>query len=79
MARGNQRDLARAKNQKNASKNKGGNTENGYEQAKSKLSNAEIMRQKQAEADAKKKALQEKALQEKKDAKAPKKPTELGS
>ncbi|KAL6695496.1 hypothetical protein J3F84DRAFT_374518 [Trichoderma pleuroticola] len=48
MARGNQRDLARAKNQKNASKTKGGNGENGYEQAKSRLSNAEIMRQKQA-------------------------------
>ncbi|KAL6792293.1 hypothetical protein GGI42DRAFT_358126 [Trichoderma sp. SZMC 28013] len=78
MARGNQRDLARAKNQKNAAKAKGGNSENGYEQAKSKLSNAEIMRQKQADADAKKAAAEAKALQEKKDAKA-KKPTELGA
>ncbi|KAK0758224.1 hypothetical protein N5P37_009526 [Trichoderma harzianum] len=48
MARGNQRDLAREKNQKNASKMKGGNKKDGYEQAKTNLTNAEIMRQKQA-------------------------------
>ncbi|KAL7929908.1 hypothetical protein V8C35DRAFT_314113 [Trichoderma chlorosporum] len=70
MTRGNQRDLARAKNQKNAAKAKGGNADSGYEAAKKKLSNAEIMRQKQAKADADKTAAENKALQEKRDAKA---------
>ncbi|KAF3074094.1 hypothetical protein CFAM422_003616 [Trichoderma lentiforme] len=78
MARGNQRDLAREKNQKNAAKNKGGNKKDGYEQAKSKLSDAEKMRQKQAKADAEKELAAAKAAQEKIDAKA-KKPTQLGA
>ncbi|EHK18263.1 uncharacterized protein TRIVIDRAFT_77101 [Trichoderma virens Gv29-8] len=72
MARGNQRDLARAKNQKNAAKSKGGNNMDGYQQAKASLSNAEIMRQKQAKADAKRAEEENKALQEKRDAKSKK-------
>ncbi|KAH0527382.1 hypothetical protein TsFJ059_002386 [Trichoderma semiorbis] len=78
MARGNQRDLAREKNQKNAAKNKGGNKKDGYEQAKDKLSDAEKMRQKQLEANKKKEEAAAKAAQEKMDAKA-KKPTQLGA
>ncbi|KAL7942051.1 hypothetical protein V8C42DRAFT_333459 [Trichoderma barbatum] len=72
MARGNQRDLARAKNQKKDAKSKGGNNMDGYQQAKAVLSNAEIMRQKQAKADAKRAEEENKVLQEKRDAKAKK-------
>ncbi|UKZ78288.1 hypothetical protein TrVFT333_006024 [Trichoderma virens FT-333] len=78
MARGNQRELARAKNLKNAAKAKGGNGKSGSELAKQGLSDAEKMRQKQAAANERKAELENKALQEKRDAKA-KKPTELGS
>ncbi|KAL7955127.1 hypothetical protein V8C34DRAFT_292512 [Trichoderma compactum] len=78
MTRGNQRELARAKNLKNASKAKGGNGKSGSELAKQGLSDAEKMRQKQALANERKAELENKTIQEKKDAKV-KKPTQLGS
>ncbi|KAM0252175.1 hypothetical protein ACHAQJ_007833 [Trichoderma viride] len=49
MARGNQRDLAREKNLKKLAGKKGGTGVGGIEQAKNKLSDAEKMRQKQAD------------------------------
>ena len=56
MTRGNQRDQARAKNEaKKASENKGQRAD-GKTLAKSKEDDAEIMRQKQAKAAAKKEA-----------------------
>ncbi|KAH6603946.1 hypothetical protein Trco_007392 [Trichoderma cornu-damae] len=48
MTRGNQRDLARAKNLKKEAKSKSGNSKSGSELAKQGLSDAEKMRQKQA-------------------------------
>ncbi|TKX18509.1 hypothetical protein C1H76_9298 [Elsinoe australis] len=54
MARGNQRDQARAKAQKAAAGVKTKNELSGTEQQKAKESAAEIMRKKQAAADAKK-------------------------
>ncbi|TFB01871.1 hypothetical protein CCMA1212_006308 [Trichoderma ghanense] len=69
MARGNQRDLARAKNLKKDAKAKSGNQLDGYQQAKASLSNAEIMRQKQAKADEKRREQEEQALREKREAK----------
>ncbi|KAL6861969.1 hypothetical protein J3F83DRAFT_716789 [Trichoderma novae-zelandiae] len=72
MARGNQRDLARAKNMKKDAKAKGGNNLDGYQQAKASLSNAEIMRQKQAKADEKRREEEEMALKEKREAKTKK-------
>ncbi|KAL6832058.1 hypothetical protein V8C40DRAFT_237762 [Trichoderma camerunense] len=49
MTRGNQRELARAKNLKKEAKSKGGNGKSGSELAKQGLSDAEKMRQKQLE------------------------------
>ncbi|KAF2479837.1 hypothetical protein BDY17DRAFT_302764 [Neohortaea acidophila] len=54
MARGNQRDKAREKAQKAAGGVKHKTTGTGPEQQRAKESAAEIMRQKQAAADAKK-------------------------
>ncbi|KAL7908019.1 hypothetical protein GGI35DRAFT_453160 [Trichoderma velutinum] len=48
MTRGNQRELAREKNLKKDAKSKKGSGDNGYDKAKKTLTNAEIMRQKQA-------------------------------
>ncbi|KAH9811152.1 four F5 [Teratosphaeria destructans] len=56
MARGNQRDKAREKNQKAASQEKHKTTASGTEQARNKENVAAIMRAKQAAADAKKAA-----------------------
>lgn len=56
MARGNQRDKAREKNQKEAAKAKSKNSMTGTEFAKAKEDAAAIMRAKQAAADAKKTA-----------------------
>ncbi|GJN73351.1 4F5 protein family domain-containing protein [Purpureocillium lilacinum] len=56
MARGNQRDQARAKAQKAASSVKSKNNMSGTEFAKAKEAAADIMRQKQAAAEAKKAA-----------------------
>ncbi|KAL7784549.1 hypothetical protein V8C37DRAFT_395799 [Trichoderma ceciliae] len=70
MTRGNQRELARAKNQKKDAKAK--NSLDGYQQAKQSLSNAEIMRQKQAKADEKRKEQEEQLLKDKRDAKVKK-------
>lgn len=55
MARGNQRDKAREKNLKEQAKKKTANTKSGSEMARDKEKVAEMMRQKQAAADAKKK------------------------
>ncbi|PTB37340.1 hypothetical protein M441DRAFT_148913 [Trichoderma asperellum CBS 433.97] len=49
MTRGNQRELARAKNAKKEAAKKGGNAKSGSEMAKQGLSDAEKMRQKQME------------------------------
>ncbi|KAK4610481.1 hypothetical protein CLAFUW4_13905 [Fulvia fulva] len=54
MARGNQRDKAREKNLAKQASMKNGNDKSGSELAKAKESAAEIMRKKQAAADAKK-------------------------
>ncbi|EME44800.1 hypothetical protein DOTSEDRAFT_24783 [Dothistroma septosporum NZE10] len=54
MARGNQRDKAREKNLAKQAQMKSGNQHSGSELAKAKESAAEIMRKKQAAADAKK-------------------------
>ncbi|UNI16120.1 hypothetical protein JDV02_002588 [Purpureocillium takamizusanense] len=56
MARGNQRDQARAKNQKAQASVKSKNSMSGTEFAKAKEAAADIMRQKQAAAEAKKAA-----------------------
>ncbi|SLM40896.1 Uncharacterised protein family SERF [Lasallia pustulata] len=55
MARGNQRDKAREKNMKEQGSVKKKNTQSGTEFARTKEQQAAIMRQKQEEADAKKK------------------------
>ncbi|PON25340.1 hypothetical protein TGAM01_v205634 [Trichoderma gamsii] len=49
MTRGNQRELARAKNAKKEAAKKGGNAKSGSELAKQGESNAEVMRRKQLE------------------------------
>jgi len=54
MARGNQRDKAREKTQKELASKKSKNTQSGTEFAKTKEDQAAIMRAKQAAADAKK-------------------------
>ncbi|KAH6666486.1 hypothetical protein F5X68DRAFT_54697 [Plectosphaerella plurivora] len=54
MARGNQRDKAREKNLKAQAAMKGGNSMSGTELQKARESAAEIMRQKQAAAEARK-------------------------
>lgn len=54
MARGNQRDKAREKNQKEQSAQKKKNNQSGTEFARTKEAQAAIMRKKQDEADAKK-------------------------
>ncbi|KAK5989338.1 hypothetical protein PT974_10853 [Cladobotryum mycophilum] len=56
MARGNQRDLARAKNQKEQAGKKLANNQTGTQLKASRENAADIMRRKQAEADAKKAA-----------------------
>ncbi|KAL2203541.1 hypothetical protein CC79DRAFT_1371593 [Sarocladium strictum] len=56
MARGNQRDKAREANLKKQAGQKSGNNMSGSEMAKAKESAAEIMRQKQAAAEARKAA-----------------------
>ncbi|EWG52560.1 hypothetical protein FVEG_11282 [Fusarium verticillioides 7600] len=56
MSRGNQRDLARAKNQAKLSGMKKGNQDSGVEMQKKKESDAEKMRRKQAASDARKAA-----------------------
>ncbi|KAK4988093.1 hypothetical protein LTR66_007416 [Elasticomyces elasticus] len=55
MARGNQRDKAREKNQKALASQKGGNKMSGTEFAREKENVAAIMRAKQAAAEEKKK------------------------
>ncbi|KAB8267943.1 hypothetical protein BDV30DRAFT_243827 [Aspergillus minisclerotigenes] len=52
MTRGNQRDQDRIKNQKKASKKKTANSLSGTQYQQKKESDAEIMRRKQANADA---------------------------
>lgn len=54
MARGNQRDKAREKTQKEMAGKKSKNTQSGTEFARTKEDQAAIMRAKQAAADAKK-------------------------
>jgi hypothetical protein len=54
MARGNQRDKAREANQKKMAAQKKGNGMSGTEMQKAKESAAEIMRKKQAAAEARK-------------------------
>jgi len=54
MARGNQREKAREKSQKEASGVRKKNTQSGTEFARTKEAQAAIMRQKQEEANAKK-------------------------
>ncbi|POR32921.1 Four F5 protein [Tolypocladium paradoxum] len=54
MARGNQRDKAREANQKKLAAQKKGNSMSGNEMQRAKESAAEIMRQKQLAAEAKK-------------------------
>ncbi|KAK7424308.1 hypothetical protein QQX98_000576 [Neonectria punicea] len=54
MARGNQRDKAREANLKKAAAQKKGNNMSGTEMQRSKEQAAEIMRQKQAAAEARK-------------------------
>ncbi|KAF2759612.1 hypothetical protein EJ05DRAFT_498825 [Pseudovirgaria hyperparasitica] len=56
MARGNQRDKAREKNLKEQQGKKSANTMSGTQQQKAKEDAAEIMRKKQAAADAKRAA-----------------------
>ncbi|MCJ1298917.1 hypothetical protein MMC08_001708 [Hypocenomyce scalaris] len=56
MARGNQRDKAREKNLKEQGATRKKNTQSGTEFARTKEQQAAIMRQKQEEADVKKKA-----------------------
>ncbi|KOS18633.1 hypothetical protein ESCO_001398 [Escovopsis weberi] len=56
MARGNQRDLARAKNQAKEAAKKKGNDMNGYQMQAARENAADIMRRKQAESEAKKAA-----------------------
>ncbi|CAK1362884.1 hypothetical protein CB0940_04963 [Cercospora beticola] len=56
MARGNQRDKAREANQKKLAGMKSGNKLSGTEQQRAKEEAAEIMRKKQAAAEAKKAA-----------------------
>ncbi|KXT04214.1 hypothetical protein AC578_73 [Pseudocercospora eumusae] len=56
MARGNQRDKAREKNLAKQAQEKTKNTASGTQQQRDKENAAEIMRRKQAEADAKKAA-----------------------
>jgi len=53
MARGNQRDKAREANQKKLQGQKAGNSMTGTELQRAKEKAAEVMRQKQAAADAK--------------------------
>ncbi|KAH6897435.1 hypothetical protein B0T10DRAFT_476833 [Thelonectria olida] len=59
MARGNQRDKAREANLKKQAGMKKANTKSGYEMQKAKEDAAEIMRKKQAAAEAKKAAGEE--------------------
>ncbi|TLS21002.1 uncharacterized protein PpBr36_10828 [Pyricularia pennisetigena] len=56
MARGNQRDKAREKNLKEAAKKKSANTKSGSEMARDKEAVAQLMREKQKAAEAKKAA-----------------------
>jgi len=56
MARGNQREKAREKSQKDAAAVRKKNTQSGTEFARTKEAQAAIMRQKQEEANAKKAA-----------------------
>ncbi|OJD11774.1 hypothetical protein AJ78_07519 [Emergomyces pasteurianus Ep9510] len=56
MARGNQREKAREKTQKELASQKKKNTQSGTEFARTKEAQAAIMRQKQEEANAKKAA-----------------------
>ncbi|EEH33332.1 hypothetical protein PAAG_04382 [Paracoccidioides lutzii Pb01] len=56
MARGNQREKAREKTQKEAAQQKKKNTQSGTEFARTKEAQAAIMRQKQETANAKKAA-----------------------
>ncbi|KAG9256656.1 uncharacterized protein F5Z01DRAFT_648847 [Emericellopsis atlantica] len=60
MARGNQRDKAREANLKKQAAQKKGNSMSGTEMQRSKETAAEIMRQKQAAAEAKKAAAEKK-------------------
>ncbi|KAL6895155.1 hypothetical protein GGI43DRAFT_386277 [Trichoderma evansii] len=72
MTRGNQRDLARAKNAKKEAAKKGGNAKSGSELAKQGLSDAEKMRQKQMDADKKRAEKEAEALKAKIEAKVKK-------
>ncbi|CVK98439.1 uncharacterized protein FMAN_12411 [Fusarium mangiferae] len=56
MARGNQRDLARAKREKEKSKMKSGTNKSGTQMQQENETAAEIMRRKQAASDARKAA-----------------------
>ncbi|UKZ69155.1 uncharacterized protein TrAtP1_010164 [Trichoderma atroviride] len=69
MTRGNQRELARAKNAKKEATKKGANAKSGSELAKQGLSDAEKMRQKQMDADKKRAEKEAEALKAKVEAK----------